>query len=772
MISENIKILLIEDNPGDIRLVEEMLKEVMPIRYDIIETRTLEDSLSRLQKYQFDVIILDLGLPDSQGIITFEKLLPKAGDAAVIVVTGLNDEKVGIQVIRNGAQDYLVKNSINANLLGKSLQYAIERKKVEKALLGSQRLLKEAQALGRIGNWEFDFVIQKITWSDEVYVLYERDKNLGPPSVEEEAKYYTEEQAKKLHEYAKLAIETGREFRYDLVANLPSGNTCIFDASMHPVMDAGGRVVKLFGTVQDISERKRAEEELRKSENKYRNLVENLQEGIWVIDKDSNTTFVNQPMTDMLQYTTDEMMGKHLFFFMDERGKELATKNLEQRRQGIKDQHEFEFTRKDGDKLYALLETSPIIDDKGNYAGAIAGVVDITERKRYEEKLLSVNRSMKILSECNSCLVRATNEKDFLNDVCQIIKKNGEYSMVWIGFIDAAEKDIVRPVAYAGTEPVDYKSVKIDLADPDVCYTMLRSVVANGEFQKRQNLASDCQPCFGPKWPADRPCRSILSLPLIFDNRTKGALTIYSTKAEAFDDNETKLLLELTDDISYGITTLRMRIHNLQVEEQVKMSLIRAETALESTVKALGVTSELRDPYTAGHQRRVTQLASAIAREMGFTEDRIDGIRVAGLLHDIGKIMIPAEILTKPSKLTDVEFAIVKTHSRASYDILKSIEFPWPVAQIVIQHHEKLNGSGYPSGLKGDEILMESRILCVADIVEAMSSHRPYRPALGIDVALNDMRQNRDILYDPAVVDACVNLFEKKNFKWEAVKTI
>lgn len=272
MTDKRIRILLIEDNPGDVRLVEEMLKEVMPISYDIIETQTLDDSLSRLQDQRFDVIILDLGLPDSQGISTFERLFPSARDAAVIVVTGLNDEKVGIQVMRNGAQDYLIKDNMNASLLGKSLQYAIERKKAEKAFLGSERLLKEAQALGKIGNWEFDLATQKITWSDEVYVLYERDKNLGPPSIEEEAKYYPEDQAKKLREYAKLAIETGQEFRYDLVAKLPSGNTCFFDASMHPVKDDNGRVVKLFGTVQDITDRKQAEESLHRTNRALKTL--------------------------------------------------------------------------------------------------------------------------------------------------------------------------------------------------------------------------------------------------------------------------------------------------------------------------------------------------------------------------------------------------------------------------------------------------------------------------------------------------------------------
>jgi putative nucleotidyltransferase with HDIG domain len=392
---------------------------------------------------------------------------------------------------------------------------------------------------------------------------------------------------------------------------------------------------------------------------------------------------------------------------------------------------------------------------------------DIEERMKAENALKKVNSSLKIISESNSCLVRATNEKDFLNDVCRIIRENGNYYMVWIGLIEAVEKDILRPVAYAGSEFFDYASEKIDLKDAKGRYKILRAVISSGKFQICNKLPDDRQPCFGPVAAAGQPCRSILSLPLFFDNRTMGALTIYSACADAFDDQETKLLMDLVNDISYGITTLRMRIHNLQVEEQVKMSLIRAETALESTVKALGVTSELRDPYTAGHQRRVTQLANAIAREMGFTENRIDGIRVAGLLHDIGKIMIPAEILTKPSKLTEVEFAIVKTHSMASYDILKSIEFPWPVAQIVIQHHEKLDGSGYPSGLKGDAILLEAKILCVADIVEAMSSHRPYRPALGIDVALEDMLANKGVLYDPVVVDTCVKLFREKGFKFE-----
>lgn len=176
---------------------------------------------------------------------------------------------------------------------------------------------------------------------------------------------------------------------------------------------------------------------------------------------------------------------------------------------------------------------------------------------------------------------------------------------------------------------------------------------------------------------------------------------------------------------------------------------------------------EIKDPYTAGHQKRVTRLASAIAEELGLPKEQIEGIRIAGLIHDIGKVSIPAEILSKPGRITDLEFSVIKTHSQAGYDILKTIEFPWPIAQIVLQHHERLNGSGYPQGLSGEEILLEARILGVADVVEAMASHRPYRPALGIDKALEEITQNRGILYDARVAEACLKLFADKGFTLE-----
>ncbi len=186
--------------------------------------------------------------------------------------------------------------------------------------------------------------------------------------------------------------------------------------------------------------------------------------------------------------------------------------------------------------------------------------------------------------------------------------------------------------------------------------------------------------------------------------------------------------------------------------------------ALKGVVQAMSVTVEMRDPYTAGHQHRVSRLSVAIAREMGLPERQIEGIRMAGDIHDIGKIYVPAEILSKPGKLTDIEFTIIKTHPQVGFDILKNVEFPWPIADIVVQHHERLDGKGYPAGLKGDAILPEARIIIVADVVEAMSSHRPYRPAHGIDKALEEISLHRGTVYDAVVVDACLRLFKEKGF--------
>ncbi len=226
--------------------------------------------------------------------------------------------------------------------------------------------------------------------------------------------------------------------------------------------------------------------------------------------------------------------------------------------------------------------------------------------------------------------------------------------------------------------------------------------------------------------------------------------------------------IELTSaPIIDGNMRTRGNVHVFRDITRRKESEDQLRRALEGVVQAMSVTVEMRDPYTAGHQRRVSRLSVAIAREMGLPEGQIEGIRMAGDIHDIGKIYVPAEILSKPGKLTEIEFTIIKTHPQVGYDILKNVAFPWPIADIVVQHHERLDGHGYPAGLKGDAILLEARIIIVADVVEAMSSHRPYRPSHGIEKALEEIALHKGTRYDPAAVEACTRLFREKNFSLE-----
>jgi HD-GYP domain-containing protein (c-di-GMP phosphodiesterase class II) len=253
-----------------------------------------------------------------------------------------------------------------------------------------------------------------------------------------------------------------------------------------------------------------------------------------------------------------------------------------------------------------------------------------------------------------------------------------------------------------------------------------------------------------------------------------GFLTIVSKEMEAEDElkkhhdqleeivhERTAALIKLNDQLKQEIAERKL------AEEKLQQSHTKLQKNLDEIVHAMSLTTEKRDPYTAGHQKRTTELAMALAGEMGLSEHQIKGVQMAGLIHDMGKISIPAEILSKPGKLNEVEIQLIRRHPQAAFEILKKIDFPWPVDLIVLQHHEKMDSSGYPQGLAGEDILIEARILCVADVVESIESHRPYRPGLGIDKALEEISKNRGILFDKDGVDACLRLFKEKNFQYQ-----
>ena len=243
-------------------------------------------------------------------------------------------------------------------------------------------------------------------------------------------------------------------------------------------------------------------------------------------------------------------------------------------------------------------------------------------------------------------------------------------------------------------------------------------------------------------------------LQIAMDAINKGDIFRFLTKPTGLKDLSRVISASLEQ---YRLVMDRRELHALR----------RLKEAMEGIILGFSQAVEAKDPYTAGHQRRVSQLAVAIVSSLGWEEDRITGLRMAAMVHDLGKIYIPSEYLNKPGSLSELEFSIIRTHPTVARDILKSVDFNWPISDIVAQHHERLDGSGYPLGLKGDEIILEARILAVADVVEAISSHRPYRPSLGIKKALAEIKNNQGAIYDPLVVETCLLLFEKNEFSFD-----
>jgi len=230
------------------------------------------------------------------------------------------------------------------------------------------------------------------------------------------------------------------------------------------------------------------------------------------------------------------------------------------------------------------------------------------------------------------------------------------------------------------------------------------------------------------------------------------------------DFTSTPLLRE-NGKVKGAVLVVRDITQQVEYDRRIQESMDTLTRAMYGTIEAITKTVETKDPYTAGHQKKVADIAKEIAKDMGLSRDVIESVNLAGQIHDLGKIAIPSEILNKPGRINEIEFALIKTHPEMGYEIVKNIDFPWPIADIVFQHHEKIDGSGYPRGLKGDKILIQARIISVADVLEAMASHRPYRAALGVDAAFEELKSHAGTHFDPDVVNSCLRIFKDKGFK-------
>jgi PAS domain S-box-containing protein len=468
---------------------------------------------------------------------------------------------------------------------------------------------------------------------------------------------------------------------------------------------------------QDIAERKLAQEALRVSEEKYRTVVENAKEAI-IITQDMNVVFVNHAGVDMIKYSEKILTPKPFTDFIHPDDRNMVADHHIRRLKGeeVQSVYSFRILSQDGTVKWVELNTA-VIKWKERPA-TLNFLNDITERKRAEESLKESENKYRLLA-------------DNVNDVIFVLDMNLKYT-----YISPSVK-IMR--GYTPEEVLTQQSIEQTLT-PSSHDLAMRTFSEIMEPEKSEH--------------GEIPMSRTLQLEM----RRKDGTTVWTEVKFSFIRKENQRpvgILGLTRDIT-----------------ERKLAEVKLNQTLESLRKAVGATIqvmvsavEMKDPYTAGHQLRSAALACAIATEMGLPQDKIDGLRMAGSIHDIGKLSIPAEILSKPTKLTKLEFLMIKEHAQSGYDILKDVESPWPLAQIVYQHHERMDGSGYPRNLKGDEILMEARIMAVADVVEAMASHRPYRPSLGIEVALEEIEKNKGTFYDAAVADACLKLFREKGYK-------
>lgn len=400
-----------------------------------------------------------------------------------------------------------------------------------------------------------------------------------------------------------------------------------------------------------------------------------------------------------------------------------------------------------------------LLDDPKQY---LVEIIDNTETLRNKRAEQATKASL-------DALHNAVSEIDLMQELTRIMVDIGHYRFAWIGLLQDDEKKTLLPQSFSGYEDGYLASVNINLTDPLRYSGPIGQALLKNRPSVCRNTETD--PNFAP-WRVNalkRGYHSVIGIPLSTLNIPPiGALNLYSADVNAFDQQEVDLLVQMASSLTFGIL-LRRNEHRLTlITEELQINLKKMRRIIAQTVEALATSVELRDPYTAGHQRRVTKLSISIAQELGLKGEALHEVTVAASLHDIGQITVPTEILTRPGKLSAIELAIVQTHAKAGYDIIKEVEFPWPIAEIVYQHHEKMDGSGYPRGLKGDEILLSARILIVANVMESMMSHRPYRPSLGQEAALSELKKYRGSWYDPKVVDACLRLFEEQRFEFDS----
>jgi len=529
----------------------------------------------------------------------------------------------------------------------------------------------------------------------------------------------------------------------------------IYRSRAFPVSDESGEYLYSVHVLEDVTDQKLAEDGIRESRELLLNFITNSPIYAFIKEvtpTESRVLAASENFVDMVGIPGSEMTGKTMAQLFPA---EFAAKITADDWNTVTRGEVLHLDEEMNGRSYMTIKF-PIRFGEAKY---LAGyTIDITERKQHELAMQRANRALRTISAGNQALIHASDETQLLREMCDVAVQIGGYRMAWIGYVRDDTEKILEPVAQAGVGQDYLEQSHFSWSDNDeYAQGPAGRALRSCKTHIAQNIALDPNMSLWHAEAAANGYASTVALPLLDNDKCFGVLVLYSAEPYAFDEREVSLLEEMAGDLAFGILTLRIKVAHREHEQRLQKNMLQ-------TVAAIAGIVEMRDPYTSGHQVRVADLASAIAKQMGLSDMEQQVIHLAGIVHDLGKIRVPAEILSKPGRLNEIEYSLIKMHPQAGYDILKGIDFSWPIAQMVLQHHERMDGSGYPQGLKGDEILVGARILCVADVVEAMSSHRPYRPGLGDEAALAEVVSGRGTKFDTQVVDACVALFKEKGY--------
>jgi PAS domain S-box-containing protein len=500
------------------------------------------------------------------------------------------------------------------------------------------------------------------------------------------------------------------------------------------------------------------------NEDKFRAVVNNVPDKIVVKDDSFNYVSCNLSYAADLGFAPDEIIGKTDFDFFP---KELAERYRTDDRKVLLGGETLTIEEpylKNGERCWIRTTKAPMRTDSGAISGVVSIFHDITLKKKDVDELRQRTWALEAITACNKAVSEADNEHAIWHDACVAMTADDKFGLVWIGWAEQTPDKKVRLLAFAGNAKAALQDFRASWGDNEFGNGPAGKAIRLNQTQVGNDAAEQLEGDAHTFSLKDFGIRSYLAVPIRMNQSVVGVMMACAYEQEAFTAVTVKLFEDLSRSISFGVESLIHRQAHLNVVEAQRKQSVKMEKSLEDALTAIAATLEQRDPYTAGHQKHVANLAVLIGKEIGVNDFSLRGLYLAGIVHDLGKIQVPSEILTKPSRLSAVEFNLVKLHPEVGYNILRSIDFPWPIADMVRQHHEYLDGTGYPLGLTSEKIMLESKILTVADIVESMSADRPYRPALGIDIAIQEILRLRGIKLDAAVVDACVKVLRRGDF--------